>query len=325
MNQLLTTLRKLATLTAFLGLPLTALATQLDTPLRVLVGYPPGGSADRVARAIAGPLEKKLGVQVIVENKSGAGGRIAAQALRTVAATDNTLMLANPAVMVVAPEVFDDVGYDPVQDIKPVSLVAEFRFGLAASRHTNIDSVSDLPEWISANPSSFNIGVPGTGSLPHFFALMLANSLGAETEVIGYRGSAPLVTDLIGGQIPLAVDTLDSQVPQHHAGRLQILASSGSQREADLPDVPTFKEVGIDVEATGWFGYFSAASMPAEKRNYLGEAIARTLKDPDLRQILKNLGYEPLSMNAEESEEAIEAYRAQWLPVVKESGYRAER
>src|SRR5690606_27523286 len=117
-------------------------------------------------------------------------------------------------------------------------------------------------------------------------ALMLANSLGAETEVIGYRGSAPLVTDLIGGQIPLAVDTLDSQVPQHHAGRLQILASSGSQREADLPDVPTFKEVGIDVEATGWFGYFSAASMPAEKRNYLGEAIARTLKDPDLRQIL---------------------------------------
>src|SRR5690606_14681817 len=144
------------------------------------------GSADRVARAVSSQLEKTLGVSVIVENRSGAGGRIAAQALRNANKDDNTLMLANLAVMVVAREVFDDVGYDPVRDINPVSLVAEFRFGLAASGSAGINSVSDLAKWVEANPASFNIGVPGTGSLPHFFALMLANDLGHEAEVIGY-------------------------------------------------------------------------------------------------------------------------------------------
>lgn len=321
--------RRLIRLAAAVSLALpfspAALAADLDSPLRVWVGYPPGGSADRVARAVSAHLEKEVGVPVIVENRSGAGGRVAAQAFINTDPKENILMVANPAVMVVAPEVFDNVGYDPLKDIKPVSLVAGYRFGLAASENSDIKSAQDLAKWVAENPRAFNVGVPGTGSLPHFFALMLAQDLGQEVEVIGYRGSAPLVTDLIGGQVPLAVDTLDSQLPQHQAGKLRILASSGAARETDLPDVPTFKEVGIDVEADGWFGFFAPAKMPDAKRIALSEDIARALQGEELQKTLRQLGYEPLVMDAAKSEAAIDAYRAQWVPVVKDSGYRAEQ
>jgi tripartite-type tricarboxylate transporter receptor subunit TctC len=232
--------------------PHTASAQPIEGPLRIVVGYAPGGSSDRVARIVGEKLQGKLGIPVIVENKTGAGGRLAAQQVKATPAGQSVLMLANPAVMVVAPLVFKDNGYDPERDFTPVSQVNDYEFGLAVSQAVPVRELSHLLAWLRANPEKANFGVPATGSLPHFFALMTADKAGVQAQVVGYRGSAPLLTDLIGGQVPVAFDTLDTLLPQFEAGKLRILATSGAKRSPWSPAVPTFKEAGLDLVATGW-------------------------------------------------------------------------
>lgn len=303
---------------------LSALSTAwAQTPLNLIVGYPPGGSSDRVARLVGERLGKALGVPVVIENRTGAGGRIAAQYVARASATDNVLMLGNPAVMVVAPLVYDDVGYDPAKDFQAVSLVASYRFGLAVPTSSPVKDVKSLRETLAANPGQFNMGVPATGSLPHFFGLMLGKALGENPEVVGYRGSAPLVTELIGGHVNYGLDTFDALEPQHAGGKLRILAVSGAEREATQPDVPTFKEAGIDVVATGWNGIFAPAAMPAADVARYGAAIKKITQDPAFAQIIRDTRMEPIAADAEESQKLLADYTAQWAPVVKASGFRA--
>ncbi|RYF27091.1 MAG: ABC transporter substrate-binding protein, partial [Comamonadaceae bacterium] len=193
-----------------LGAALSTPAWAQDATLRLVVGYPPGGSSDRVARIVADKLQAALGSPVIVENKVGAGGRISAQYVKNAPANQPMLLLANPAVMVVSPLVMTDVGYDPARDFVPVSEVNSYVFGVAVSTAVPVKELPHLLAWLRANPAQANIGVPATGSLPHFFALMLGQQAKVTAEAVGYKGSAPLLTDLIGGQVPVAVDTLDS-------------------------------------------------------------------------------------------------------------------
>ena len=171
---------------------------QADATLRIVVPYAPGGSSDRAARIVADKLTAKLGQTVIVENKTGAGGRLAAQQLKGAPASQNVLLLGNPAVMVVAPLVFKDNGYDPDKDFQPVSQVTDYEFGLAVSSAVPVKQLSHLLAWLRANPAQANFGVPATGSLPHFFALMTGDKAQVQAQVVGYRGSAPLISDLIG-------------------------------------------------------------------------------------------------------------------------------
>ena len=183
-------------------------AAPLDGPLTIVVGYPPGGSSDRIARLVAERLKDRVGVSVIVENKTGAGGRISAQLARNADASQNVLLLGNPAVMVVAPLVYANPGYDARRDFKPVSLVSSYRFALAVSADSPMKDMQALRAWLKENPDRFVVGVPATGSLPHFFALMLGGEIGRQAEVVGYRGSAPLISELVGGILPQAIDTL---------------------------------------------------------------------------------------------------------------------
>src|SRR5512133_109915 len=217
-------------------------AQPLDSPLHIVVGYAPGGSSDRVARIVADKLQAKLGVPVIVDNKTGAGGRLAAQQVKATPAGQNVLMLANPAVMTVAPLVFKDNGYDPERDFVPVSHVNNYEFAVAVGAAIPVREFSHLLAWLRANPGNANFGVPATGSLPHFFALMVGEQAKVDAQVVGYRGSAPLITDLIGGQVAVAFDTFDTVLPHHEAGKIRILAVSGAKRSAAAPDIPTFKE-----------------------------------------------------------------------------------
>src|SRR5690606_35238213 len=208
-----------ATVTSCLlsGLLFTGLshaASPVET-LTVVVPYAPGGASDRAARIVSDGLHKKLGIPIVVENKTGAGGRIAAQYVKSTAAEKNVLILANPAVMVVAPLVFNDIPYKPDTDFQAVSMVTEYGFGVAVSADSDIQTMDQLIAWAKEHPGAFNIGVPATGSLPHFFGLMLSQQIGSKGEIIGYRGSAPVITDLIGGVLPLAIDTLDVLTSQH--------------------------------------------------------------------------------------------------------------
>ncbi|WP_447773699.1 Bug family tripartite tricarboxylate transporter substrate binding protein [Variovorax boronicumulans] len=323
------TRRRLAALLAMAGVvaaiaaPTLARAqAALDSPLRIVVGYAPGGATDRVARIVGDKLTAKLGVPVIVENKPGAGGRLAAQQVKATPAGQNVLMLANPAVMIVAPLVFKDNGYEPERDFVPVSHVNAYDFALAVSPTLPVRELNHLLAWMRANPQQANVGVPATGSLPHFFGLMVGEKAKVQTQIVGYRGSAPLLNDLIGGQVPIAVDTEDVVLPQHNAGKLRILALSGEKRSPFAPNIPTFKEAGLDLAATGWNTFFAPATMPKDKVERLATTIHAVMQDPDTQRKFKDAGMTPVVSTQAQTAAMLKAYKAQWAPVVQKSGYQ---
>ena len=290
--------------------------------LRIIVGYPPGGATDRVARIVADKLQAETGQSVIVENKVGAGGRVAAQFVKNASANQPVLMLANPAVMVVAPLVVNDLGYDAEKDFVPVSEVNSYVFGVAVSSAVPVKELPHLLAWLKANPAQANIGVPATGSLPHFFALMLGQQAQVRVEAVGYKGSAPLLTDLMGGQIPVAVDTLDTLVQQHQAGKLRILAVSGDTRSDLVPQVPTLKEAGTNLSAAGWNTFFAPKSMPAAQVQRYSAAIQKVMKDPEVLKQFKSNFLDPVQASAAQTQQRLQAYKKQWAPVIRDSGYR---
>ena len=320
----MTTRRQLLSLTAALAAStaLPARAQPLEGPLRVVVPYAPGGSSDRVARLVADRLGPKLGLTVVVENRTGGGGRIAAQQLKATPANQNVLLLANPALMLVAPLVFKDAGYDPEKDYQPVSQASSYEFAVAVGAGVPVRELNHLLAWLRANPEQANFGVPATGSLPHFFGLMVGEKAGVKAQVVGYRGSGPLLTDLMGGQIPVAFDTFDTLLPQHEAGKVRILAVSSAKRSPFAPAIPTFKEAGLDLNADGWNTFFAPASMPAARVAQFGQAIREVMQEPDTVRRFNDARLGPVASTPEQTGRMLTAYRAQWAPVVQKSGYQ---
>ena len=266
----------------------------LDGPLRIVVPSPPGGASDKVARLIGERLGLKLGVTVVVENKTGAGGRLAAQQVKTTPAGQNVLLLGHPGMMVVAPLVFKDNGYDPDKDFKPVAHVNDHQLALVVAPTVPAKDFSQLVAWMRANPEKANIGVPATGSLPHFFALTMAEKAGVQTQVVGYRGSAPLLADLVGAQIPMAVDNFQGALPLSEAGKIRILAVSGARRSQFAPQIPTFEEAGLGLSATAWDVFFAPASMPQREVALLAKAIQDVMKDPETARLFHDARMTPV-------------------------------
>lgn len=314
-------MKKRTLLAALLAAAACAVHAQ-DTTLRIVTGYAPGGATDRVARIVGEKLQAKLGITVVVENKTGAGGRLAAQQVKATPAGQHVLMVANPAVMVVAPLVFKDNGYDAERDFVPVSHVNDYDFAVSVGAAVPVRELSHLVAWLRANPEKANFGVPATGSLPHFVALMLAEKAGVKPQVIGYRGSAPLITDLIGGQVPVSVDTLETVLPQHEGGKVRILASSGAARNEITPKVPTFRESGLPLVATGWNAFFAPATMPPAVVQRYATAITEVMKDPDTQRKFHSAQMSPVVATQAQTTAMLQAYRAQWAPVVRKSGYQ---
>jgi tripartite-type tricarboxylate transporter receptor subunit TctC len=320
----MTTRRQLLSITAALAAStaLPAHAQALEGPLRIVVPFAPGGASDRVARLVGDKLGPALGVTVVVENRTGGGGRIAAQQVKTTPANQNVLLLGNPALMLVAPLVFKDAGYDPEKDFQAVSQASTYEFAVAVGAGVPVRELNHLLAWLRANPEQANFGVPATGSLPHFFGLMVAEKAGVKGQVVGYRGSGPLVTDLMGGQIPVAFDTFDSLLPQHEAGKVRILAVSSTGRSPFAPKIPTFREAGLDVDAIGWNTFFAPASMPAARVEQLGQAIRNIMQEPDMVRRFNDARMGPVASTPAQTRRMLAAYRAQWAPVVQKSGYQ---
>ncbi|WP_431509128.1 tripartite tricarboxylate transporter substrate-binding protein [Variovorax sp. DAIF25] len=303
------------------GVLAPAQAQSLESPLTLVVGYAPGGSTDRIARLIAERLGPKLGVAVTVENRAGEGGRLAAKQLRRSAATENVLMLGNPAVMVVAPLVFKDAGYDPDKDFVPVTQVSSYDFALAVGQKLQLDRAMFLVGRLWAHPEEAIFGVPATGSLPHFFGLMVGDALSVQPQIKGYGGSAPLAADLTGGSLPIAIDTLDSLYAQHVAGKIRILAVSGKKRASFAPSLPTFREAGMKIDADGWNTFFAPSSMPPAKVQLLAAKIREVMQDPGLQKAADALYITPVVSSNAETVQMLKAYRQQWEPVVRRSGF----
>ncbi|MDH6166509.1 tripartite-type tricarboxylate transporter receptor subunit TctC [Variovorax boronicumulans] len=306
---------------AVCGAFVPAHAQNLDAPLILVVGYAPGGSTDRMARLIAERLSPKLGVPVTVENRPGEGGRLAAKQIKRAPAGENVLMLGNPAVMVVAPLVFKDLGYDPDKDFVPVSQVSSYDFALAVGNKLQLDRAMFLVGRLWAHPEEAVFGVPATGSLPHFFGLMVGDALSVQPQIKGYGGSAPLAADLSGGSLPIAIDTMDSLYAQHVAGKIRILAVSGKKRASFAPNVPTFREAGMKIDADGWNTFFAPSTMAPAKVQLLAGKIREVMQEPGLQKAADALYITPVVSSAAETAQMLRNYRQQWEPVVRRSGF----
>ena len=303
---------------------LIAHAAWAQSPVRILVGFPPGGSADVTARSIADKMKDVLGAPVLVENRPGAGGRIAAQAVKEAAPDGNTLMLVPFAVMVVQPMVFRSVKYDTTADFTPVGNTVSFPLALAAGPLTPATNMKELIDWLRANPTQANYGSPAAGSMPHFLGELLAAAAKVKLTHVPYQGGAPMVTNLLGGQIPIGFDTPAEFAENHRAGKLRVLALSGAQRSAQFPGVATFKEQGIDIDASAWFGLFGPAGLPRATVDRLNAALQAALKAPDVVERLDKLGLSVAPGSADDMARRLATDKALWSPVIRNSGFQAD-
>ncbi|PIV20072.1 MAG: ABC transporter substrate-binding protein [Deltaproteobacteria bacterium CG03_land_8_20_14_0_80_45_14] len=294
---------------------------EIKGPIKIITPYAPGGSSDIVARLIADKLKDILGQTVIVENKPGAGGRIGTEYAKNQPADGSSMLVMNPALFVVSPLVYSKLAYDPDLDFKPVSQVQVYHFVLSIPANSPIKDFKGLIEWLKKNPKQANYGSPASGSLPHFFGLMIGKYAGVEMVHVSYNGSGPLITALIGGHIPMGVDTYDAQ-SRYHPDKIRILATAGTSRKH--PDIPTFKELGYEIEGVGWNGIVVPAKTPQAIMDKLSQAIVKVVKMPEVKQKLEQIGAEATGTTAEEFARVIKQDRGRWGPIIKASGFKAD-
>ena len=302
-----------------------AVQAQVDKPVRLLVGFAPGGSADIAARLLAERMAAELKQAVVVENKPGAGGRIAAEGLKNAAPDGATLMLAPIVVPVLAPLVFSKLPYNPASDFTPVAHVANFQFGLSVNVGHPAKTVGELVIWFKSNPAQANFGSPAPGSLPHFFGVMIAGGAGLDLVHVPFNGGGPLMNSLVGNQVSSAIDTLVDQIEMHRGGKTRILATSGATRSPLLPDVPTFAEAGLKgVEGTSWFAIYAPAKTPGATVAQINGALNKALAAPEVRERFAKLGLEPTGGSVADLVAIMKRDSDRWAPVVKASGFKGD-
>lgn len=306
-----------------LAAPVPTLA-QDKPPVRILVGFPPGGSADTVARLLADKLRASLGQNVVVDNKPGAAGRVALGEVKRSAPDGQTFVLSPSGALVVLPWLFSNLGYDPVKDFTPVARVVTFDFALTAGPSAPPGDIKAIMAWMKANPGKANYGSPGAGTVPHFTGVLLSQGAGIPMTHVAYKGGAPSVHDLLGGQIPLVIDTPLETIEHHRAGKLRIVAVTGEQRTKALPEVPTLKESGIPIVGDAFFGLYGPPGMPADVTARVSRAVADALKQPDVSDKIFSLGLTPAYGSGDELAATQSAHLKRWEGPVKSSGFKAE-
>jgi len=295
-----------------------------DRTLKILVGFPPGGSADVIARLLAQTMGASLGQTVIVDNKPGAAGRLVLGELKRAAPDGQTLVLSPSGAMVIAPWLYSNLGYDPVKDFTPISRVVTFDFAVTVGPGAPQGDLKTVLAWMKANPAKANYATSGAGTVPHFAGLLLSQAAGVPLTHVAYRGGAPAAQDLIGGQIPMMVDTASETIEHHRAGKVRILAVTGEQRSKSLPDVPTLKEQGINMAADAFFGLYGPAGVPADTVNRIDRAVADALKDPVIQEKIVAFGLVPNHAPAAELAATQVAHLKRWETPIKASGFKAE-
>lgn len=303
----------------------TSAFAQNDKPLRILVGFPAGVSIDVVTRIVAEKMKDDLKRTIIVDNRPGAGGRLAAEVLKLAAADGNTVMVTPVVVPVLAPMVFTKLGYNPETDFAPVGKVCDFSFALAVPANMPVKNLKEFAAWLKANPSQANFGSPAAGSLPHFFGVMIGNALNVDMTHVPFNGGAALQSAVIGGHASSGIDVVLEWQQNAKAGKVQVLATSGAQRSKVMPDVPTFKEQGYpDIVGQGWFAMYAPAKTPAASIDEINKALNRALATPEVRERFAALGLEIASGTPADLQKTMIEDAKRWSPVVKKSGFKAD-
>jgi len=295
-----------------------------DKTLKILVGFPPGGSVDVIARLLADKLRVSLGQNVIVDNKPGAGGRVALGEVKRAAPDGQTLCLSPSGALVIQPWLYSNLGYDPIKDFSMVSRVTTFDFAVTAGPGAPAGDIKAVLAWMKANPGKANYATSGAGTVPHFAGQLLAQAAGVPMTHVAYRGGAPAAQDLIGGQVPLMVDTASETLEHHKAGKVRILAVTGEQRSKTLPDVPTLKESGINVAADAFFGLYGPAGMAPDVVARIDRAVAEALRAPEVQEKIVGFGLVPSHAGPAELAATQAAHLKRWEAPIKASGFKAE-
>jgi tripartite-type tricarboxylate transporter receptor subunit TctC len=324
-NMIHTLARTLAAAGMLAAATCAALAQMGEQPVRIVFPFAAGGSGDALARLIAEHLRTVLNQAVIVEDRTGAQGRIGVQAVKAAAPDGSTILLTPVAPMSVYQHVYKALAYDPIADFAPVSQVATFDFAIAAGPQVPAASLKELVAWVRANPAQGSYGTPGAGTLPHFLAVSFAKATGLDLRHVGYRGSAAAMTDLVGGQIPIVVTTTSDVLEGHKAGRIKVLATSAAGRSPFLPEVPTLKEAGFDLVATGWYGVFAPAGTPDAVVARLSAGVAGAVQSTQVKERLLAFGLVPTGTTAAELGRIQKADSELWAPAVKASGFTPEQ
>ena len=298
----------------------TSASAQQGT-IKFLVGFPAGASLDAMTRLVAEKMQASLGQPVIVENRPGAAGQIAMSAVKA-AAPDGTLLVMTPLVTVVTAPHIQPLPYDPFKDFAPVAHAADFLFAFAMGPATPAKDLKSYVGLVKQDAKYGNYASAATGSLPHFFSLLFAEKAGLTMTHIGYKGTAQAMTDLLGGQIAAFMGTVSDVAPQHKAGKIVAVATSGAARSKHLPEVPTFKELGYDIQGAGWYAAYAPAGTPAPVIDRLSKAIIAAINAPDVRQRLDNYGMEPTGLPPAELARIHKRDYDQWGPVIKASGFK---
>lgn len=309
---------------AVLLLGLSGVAAAQDKgAVRILVGFPPGAGLDAMTRMVAEKMRVALGQNVIVENRPGAGGRIVMDVLKKAPADGSVLVMTPLVTVVTAPHVYPDLGYDAFKDFAPVAHAANFLFAYAANPDVPAKTLKEFVQAAKTDPKLQNYASAAPGSLPHFFSILFAERAGLQMNHIGYRGTAPALSDLLGGQIATFMGTVSDVVAHQAAGRVRVLATSGDTRAPQMPEVPTFKEQGYEIEGQGWYAAYAPAGTPKEAIDRLSKAMTEAIRSPDLREKLQGYGMEPTGLGPEELARIHKRDYEKWGPVIKASGFKA--
>ena len=294
-----------------------------EQPIRIIFPFAPGGSGDTVARLIASKMSGALNRPVIVENRTGADGRIGVKLVKD-AAPDGSTLLLTPIAPVIYQHFYTHLDYDPIADFAPLSQLGTFDFGIAVGPQTDAKTLKDLVDWAKANPADANYAIPGAGTLPHFLGVMFGRAAKIDLRPVPYHGSAAGLTDLVAGHIPIEITTTADLVQMAEAGRIRVLATSNRRRSPFLPNVPTLREAGYDLVASGWYGMFAPAKTPPEVIARLNKAIVDAVRSSDVEHRFLAFGLQPTGTSAAAFADIQKEQLGKMSILAKASGFKPE-
>ncbi len=293
----------------------------------IISGFPAGGMGDSVARPLAEKLRGKYAANVVTESKAGAGGRIAVEFVKRAAPDGLTILQIPSSPMVLYPNIYKKLNYDPLVDFIPVTSTVSYAFSFTAGPGlpAEIKTVEDYLKWAKTNPKQANYGVPAAGSALHFAGMMLARASGVELTSVAYRGGAPLLQDVLGGQIPVSFNVVGEVLPHVRSGKLRSLAMTTPQRSIFLPDVPTMVGIGFkDIAMLEALGWYLPAKTPMETVRKLNGLVRESLQAPEFIESLAKSGLQPLHQSPEDFMAMLKRDTAHWGAAAKATGFTAE-
>jgi tripartite-type tricarboxylate transporter receptor subunit TctC len=312
----------LLTAGAALGRSLPAHAqTYPDHPIRMLIGFPPGGTVDTVGRVIGPPMSERLGQPIIIENRSGSAGVLAVEAVARGQPDGYTIVFGSAGALVIIPHMQSSLRYDPVKDLAPISRVVSTPMLLVVGKHVRANSVKELVAYAKANPGKLTFGSTGNGGTLHLAGELFKLRAGVDILHVPYRGGAPAVTGLLAGEIDMLITDIPVVLPHVQSGAFKALGLASDRRNSAIPDVPTIAEAGVaDVIAEGWYALYATAGTPPRIIDKLQHAVADTLALPATQQVIAGLGGIVQSSSPEGLADYQRAEFAKWGEVVRASG-----